>query len=242
MSVSELHGIFHFTDDMFEDAPQERTLTVDKTYNPIEVFPYWFDTENGNENENDRTENSSWTEDRLKHLLPSLYQRGEFEKCLQLALERLSHFKALQKSSSANIAGILRDLAETAVLCHIKLNSPHLALPLLPLLDGVEEPGRLIIKSKIFSETKHFRECAEACREYLSLRSGDYQISIRLAQCLLQIDGSDRLEILNLLTYALNTVQSTISSVGGVGILSKKLNADLVLVKSLLNLNLTEIQ
>lgn len=197
-AVEELHGVFQFTDDLFDDnQPAERVLTIDPVYNPREIFPCWF--ENGIESIPTAHEAKNPI-DTVEFLLPELYRRAEYEKCLQLALERIKLY--------ASTAGIVRDTAETAALCLLNLNRPEEAVPLLHLMTGVEEPGRLIVRSRVYFESKMYEECIKECREYLKLRPGDYTISIRLAQCLRATNSSDTQELKNLLEYAENLLKS----------------------------------
>ena len=192
--VEELHGVFQFTDDLFEDnQPAERILIVDKTYNPREIYPGWF------ENISMASEAKNPI-DTVEFLIPELYRKGEYERCLQLSLDRIKAF-----SSSP---GILRDASETASLCLLKLSRPLEALPLLPLMTGVEEPGRLIVRSRVFEECELFEECVKECKEYLKLRPGDYAISIRLVKSLLKLECTDIEDIRNLLEYCESTLNS----------------------------------
>ena len=198
-SVEELHGIFQFTDDLFDDnQPAERVLTVDPLYNPREIYPCWF--EKGTESIPTAHE-AKIPIDTEEFLLPELYRRGEYEKCLKLSKERIEKF--------SSTAGIVRDAAETAALCLLNLNRPKEALTFLPLMTGVEEPGRLIVRSRVYFECKLFRDCVKECREYLKLRPGDYTISIRLAQSLLFLGSpEDEEEIHILLEFVKVTLKS----------------------------------
>lgn len=198
-AVEELHGVFQFTDDLFDDKQTaERVLTVDPVYNPREIYPCWF--ENGTESISTAHEAKNPI-DTEEFLLPELYRRGEYDKCLKLAKERIFKY--------SSTAGIVRDTAETAALCLLNLNRPEEALSLLPLMTGVEEPGRLIVRSRVYFECKFFNECVKECREYLKLRPGDYIISIRLAQSLLALGSpEDQEEINNIFQFVENTLNS----------------------------------
>lgn len=171
--VEELHGVFQFADDLFDDNQvNERKLTIDMTYNPREIYSNWFEVfpvNNGNGTESPI--------DTVQFTIPELYRRGEYEKCLDLCLKRIKLFPSSP--------GILRDAAESASLCLLKLHRPSQALPLLPLMTGVEEPGRLIIRSRVYFECKEYKQCAQECRNYLNLRSGDYIVTMRLTECLI---------------------------------------------------------
>lgn len=197
-AVEELHGVFQFTDDLFDDnQPAERILTIDPVYNPREIFPCWF--EKGTESIPAAHEAKNPI-DTVEFLLPELYRRGDYEHCLKLALERIKLY--------SSTAGIVRDAAETAALCLLNLNRPEEAVPLLPLMTGVEEPGRLIVRSRVYLESNLHEECIKECREYLKLRPGDYAISIRLAHCLKATNSSDTEEIKNLLEYSEDVLKS----------------------------------
>ena len=200
-AVEELHGVFQFTDDLFDDnQPAERVLTVDPVYNPREIYPCWF--ENGTESIPTAHEAKNPI-DTIEFLLPELYRRGEYEKCLQISMERIDKY--------SSTAGIVRDAAETAVLCLLNLKRPEEALPLLPLMTGVEEPGRLIVSSRVFFECKLYSECVKECRDYLKLRPGDYTISIRLAQSLKAIGSpEDVKEIKSIFEYVESILNSYI--------------------------------
>ena len=147
MTVEELHGIFQFTDDFFEDenSRKERILTVDTNYTPRKIYPRWY----ADQVEASPEDDSEQTAVRL--LIPELYRQGEYQQAFDLSslcIERLR-----KDPKGGNISGLIRDLTETQVCSLMKLGRPHEALPLLPLLDGVEEPGRLIVKSSVFYET-----------------------------------------------------------------------------------------
>lgn len=201
-NVEELHGIFQFTDDLFEEAqPAERVLKVDKNFNPRLIYPCWFET----------FETSSSTEipiDNEDFLIPELYRRGEWEKCLEAALCRINRFRGKEGS-----AGIIRDAAETASLCCLKLNRAEEALDLLHLMTGVEEPGRLLVRSRVFYECGRFAECAQECQEYLRLRPGDYFVSLRLVDCIKRshLMESSTINVEDVLDQAENTLESYIS-------------------------------
>lgn len=212
-TVEELHGVFQFTDDLFDDnQPAERVLTIDSVYNPREIFPCWF--EKGTESIPTAHEAKNPI-DTVEFLLPELYRRGEYEKCLQIALERIKIY--------SSTAGLVRDAAEAASLCLLNLKRPEEAVPLLPLMTGVEEPGRLIVRSRVYFESKLYEECIRECREYLKLRPGDYTISIRLAQCLKATDSSNLEEIKILLEYSENILKSYLEAFPN----SKKYRRDL---------------
>lgn len=198
-AVEELHGVFQFTDDLFDDnQPSERILTIDPIYNPREIYPCWFEAGTQSIPSAHEGKNPIDTEE---FLLPELYRRGEYEKCLQKSLERIEKY--------SSTAGIVRDAAETAALCLLNLNRPKEALPLLPLLTGVEEPGRLIVRSRVYFACKLFSESAAECREYLKLRPGDYTISLCLVQCLRAINSSqNEEEIKNIVDYIETTLKS----------------------------------
>ena len=198
-AVEELHGVFQFTDDLFDDnQPAERILTVDPVYNPREIYPCWF--ENGTESIPTAHEAKNPI-DTNEFLLPELYRRGEYENCLKLSKERIDKYYLT--------AGIVRDAAETAVLCLLNLSRPEEALHLLPLMTGVEEPGRLIVRSRVFFECKLFNECVKECREYLKLRPNDHVISIRLGQSLMALGSpEDQEEIKNIIEFVENTLKS----------------------------------
>lgn len=198
-AVEELHGVFQFTDDLFDDnQPAERLLTVDPIYNPREIYPCWF--EKGTESIPTAHEAKNPI-DTNEFVLPELYRRGEYEKCFILSKERIEKY--------SSTAGIVRDAAETAVLCLLNLSRPEEALSLLPLMTGVEEPGRLIVRSRAFFECKLFNECVKECREYLKLRPNDYAISIRLAQSLVILGSpEDQEEIKNIFEFVENTLKS----------------------------------
>ena len=171
--VEELHGVFQFADDLFDDNQvDERKLTIDMTYNPREIYSNWFEdlsVNSGNDTESPM--------DTVQFTIPELYRRGEYEKCLDLCLERIKSFPSSP--------GILRDAAESASLCLLKLQRPSQALPLLHLMTGVEEPGRLIVRSRVFFECKEYKHCAQECRDYLYLRPGDYIVIMLLTECLI---------------------------------------------------------
>jgi hypothetical protein len=178
MTVDELHGVFQFTDDLFEDAQTpERLLTVDKRYEPRHIYPCWF--ESGTESIATAHEAKNPI-DTSEFLLAELYRRGDYSECLEGALKRIAN--------PTSSAGILRDSAETAALCLLQLNRPQEALPLLHFMTGVEEPGRLVVRGKIFLECKKYSECIKECREYLQLRPGDYKVSLWLLKCLIKTD------------------------------------------------------
>lgn len=219
MSVEELHGVFQFTDDLFDDtAPVERIFTVDKSYTPRVIYPGWF--ENGTDSILTAHEAKNPI-DTVEYLLPELYRRGDYEKCLQLALKRIKLYQSTP--------GILRDAAETGALCLLKLNRPTEALPFLPLMTGVEEPGRLIVRSRVFYECGLLEDCARECREYLKLRPGDYSISILLAECLGSGEESDLL-----LNFAESTLKFYIQATeSGPFRLNEKYSRDLEQVKKL---------
>lgn len=178
-AVEELHGVFQFADDLFDDNQvNERKLTIDMTYNPREIYSNWFEdfpANNGNGNDNDN--DTEILIDTVQFTIPELYRRGEYEKCLDLCLERIKMFPSSP--------GILRDAAESGSLCLLKLKRPSQALPLLPLMTGVEEPGRLIVRSRVFFGCKDYKQCGRECRNYLNLRSGDYSMTMRLTECLI---------------------------------------------------------
>lgn len=195
-SVEELHGVFQFTDDLFDDnQPAERVLTVDKDYTPREIYPGWF--ERGVESIPTASEAKNPI-NTVEFLIPELYRKGDYERCLQLSLDRIRQF--------ASSPGVVRDASETASLCLLKLSRPLEALPLLHLMTGVEEPGRLIVRSRVFFECSRFEECVKECREYLKLRPGDYTVSMRLAECLLKLGISD--EIAGILEYCESIMRS----------------------------------
>ena len=202
MSVEESHGIFQFTDDLFEDAaPKERVFTVDKSYTPREIFPGWFETGTLSISTAQEARNPI---DTLEYLIPELYRRGDYETCLKLSRERIEKYHS-------TTPGIVRDAAETASLCLLKLGRPMEALPILPLMTGVEEPGRLIIRSLVFIECGCFDDSVKECREYLKLRPGDYSITIRLADCLQRLDCVNNCEeIMSLLSFAESTLSMCI--------------------------------
>lgn len=202
-SVEELHGVFQFTDDLFEDnQPAERILTVDKTYNPREIYPGWF--ERGVESISSASEAKNPI-DTAEFFIPDLYRKGEYERCLLLCQERIVKY--------STTPGILRDAAETASLCLLKVGRPLEALPFLPLMTGVEEPGRLIVRSRVYFECQMFLECVKECREYLKLRPGDYIISVRLAECLIKLNELESAEIL--LDYCETTISSYLKETNG---------------------------
>lgn len=190
-AVEELHGVFQFTDDLFDDAATpERKLTVDLSYTPRHIYPQWFE---------DPTSNIPASIDTTEYLIPDLYRRREYDQCLVLALERIQKYYTT--------AGIVRDAAETAALCLLKLSRPLEALPLLNLMTGVEEPGRLIVRSRVFFDCELYEDCIKECREYLKLRPGDYSITIRLAHSLRKLNSSENAdEIDSLLNYAESTI------------------------------------
>ena len=198
-TVEELHGVFQFTDDLFDDnQPAERILTVDKDYNPREIYPGWFET--GTESIPSAFEAKNPI-DTVEFLIPELYRRRDYEQCLHLSLDRIRKF--------SSTPGIVRDAAETAALCFLKLSRPHEALPLLPLLTGVEEPGRLIVRSRVYFECALYKECADECREYLKLRPGDYIISMRLAECLINLKCTETAEeVESLLNFCETTLKT----------------------------------
>lgn len=220
MSVDELHGVFQFTDDLFDDAaPIERVFTVDKSYTPRVIFPGWFESGTTSIPTAHDAKNPI---DTVEYLLPELYRRGDYAACLNLVLERIKFYQ--------NTPGILRDAAETGALCLLKLNRPHEALPLLPLMTGVEEPGRLIVRSLVFYECGLFDKCARECREYLKLRPGDYSISIRLAECI----GSSCEESVSLLSSVESTLISYMEQMKS-GRLYEKYSRDLANLNRILN-------
>lgn len=225
MSVEELHGVFQFTDDLFDDAaPVERIFTVDKTYTPRQIYPGWFESGTASI---PNVQVAKTPIDCIEYLLPELYRRGEYERCLTLALERIEIYRST--------AGIVRDAAETAALCLLKLKRPEEALPLLPLLKGVEEPGRLIVSIRIYFECRRFGECAQECREFLKLRPGDYFISMRLAECILRTEdytGSNKDEVDSLLLFAESTLKSYLEQVK-LGGLFEKYRRDLEYLESI---------
>jgi hypothetical protein len=198
-AVEELHGVFRFTDDLFDDnQPAERILTVDPVYNPRVIYPCWF--EKGIESIPSAHEAKNPI-DTEEFLLSELYRRREYEKCLGLSKARIKKY--------FSTAGIVRDAAETAALCLLNLKRPEEALPLLPLMTGVEEPGRLIVRSRVYFECKLYKECVKECREYLRLRPGDYIISSRLAQSLLALGApEDKEEIEKILEFVESTLKS----------------------------------
>ncbi len=199
MSVEELHGIFQFTDDLFDDrSKNERILKIDKNYTPRNLYPGWYSDE-----QQKPVEDTEQTAARL--LIPELYRKGEYQKAFDLAGLCIGRLRKDQKVG--NISGLIRDLTETQVCALLKLERPFEALPLLPLLDGVEEPGRLIVKGNVYFGTGRFEECIVECRKYLILRPGDYFIATRLAECLIFIDNRGE-EVHRLLTYALQIAES----------------------------------
>ena len=201
-TVEELHGVFQFNDDLFDDNQRaERILTVDKEYNPREIFPGWFET--GTQSIPSASEAKNPI-DTVEFLIPELYRRRDFEKCLNLSLDRIQKF--------STTPGIVRDAAETAALCFLRLSRPHEALPLLPLHTGVEEPGRLIVRSRVYFECALYSECVTECREYLKLRPGDYIISMRLAECLINLRSAEAGEVESLLDFCETTLKTYVVS------------------------------
>lgn len=77
---------------------------------------------------------------------------------------------------------------------------------MIHLMTGVEEPGRLIVRSRVFFECGRFEDCIQECREYLKLRSGDYAVSVRLAECLLKLGITD--ETQSILDYCESVTKS----------------------------------
>lgn len=229
MTVEELHGIFQFTDDLFEDEnKKERVLTIDKNYTPRKIFPGWF--------KHEASANASGQDDEqtaVRLLIPDLYRRGQYEQVVELTTECIKYFQV--SKSTGNVAGVLRDLSETKVCALMKLNRPHEALTLLPLMDGVEEPGRLIVKSRVYFETGKYQECIEECRKFLALRPGDYLIATRLAECMI-ILGQANEEVTNLLNYAQRTVSSYYSDPCTAEFLKPKYEKDLRTIQKLWNM------
>lgn len=196
MAVEELHGIFQFTDDIFAGTENKRPPPQpDKHYTPRIVSPHWY--------ERDATLGPSDPEQRTtRFLIADLYRRGAYEQVLLLVDKCRTE---LGDRSSRN-AGALRDLAETAICALLQLARPHEALPLLAALDGVEEPGRLIVKSRVYHAVRDHVACARECRSFLALRPGDHFMMARLADCLLRcreaVEGDTR-------TRALTTEDAT---------------------------------
>lgn len=223
MTVEELHGIFQFTDDLFEDEnKRERILTVDKNYTPRKIYSGWYSDEAGA------------SADAARLLIPELYRRGQYQQAYELA--GLCIEKLQETSKGGNISGLIRDLTETQVCALVKLGRTAEALPLLPLLDGVEEPGRLIVKSSVYFETDHYSECIAECRKFLALRPGDYLIATRLAECLIALgnrnDEDD--EVQRLLCYSRQTIESYLNDASTPSFLKPKYERELSNVLSLL--------
>lgn len=229
MTVEELHGIFQFTDDLFDDGDKkERVLTVDKNYNPRKIYPGWFEQE-----ARSATEGKDEEQTAMRLLIPDLYRRGHYEQVVELTTACIKYFQ--ESNSTGNVAGVLRDLSETKVCALMKLNRPHEALPLLPLMDGVEEPGRLIVKSRVYFETGNYEKCIEECRKFLALRPGDYLIATRLAECMILL-GRPGDEVTNLLSHAQRTVSSYHSDPCTAEFLKPKYEKDLQAIHRLWNM------
>ena len=225
MSVEELHGIFQFTEDLFDDEnKKERVLKLDMNYTPRKIYPGWYAEELEKS-----AEDAEQTAARL--LIPELYRQGEYQKTFDLAQLCIDRLRRDQKGG--NISGLIRDLTETQVCALLKLGRPHEALPLLPLLDGVEEPGRLIVKSNVFFETARYEYCVVECRKYLALRPGDYHIATRLAECLVLL-GNRGEEVNRLLMYALQISESYLQDENTAAFLKPKYEKHLHHIRSLL--------
>ena len=186
MTVQEIHGVFQFSDDFLAvdaadaESPaasshKAKVKTIDGEFCPRTLYPEWYMKEepDGYRHQQD---------DALRYRIACLYAKGCYKEALVLAETQL----AALSTGGGNVAGVCRDLAETIVLACIHLDDLTTAHKWISFMDGVEEPGRHIVKSLFFYKSQEWRLCSEECQKYLRLRPGDGKMLIRLSQASLK--------------------------------------------------------
>ena len=160
-TVEELHGVFQFNDDLFDDnQPTERILTVDKEYNPREIFPGWFETGTQSIPSASEAKNLSTLSNSILNLRTPSPSRSALT-CPWIA-SKVFHDSWIVRDCSRNRHPLL----------FLRLSRPHEALP-SPASHGCRGTQPLIVpQSHVYFECALYSECVTECREYLKLRPG----------------------------------------------------------------------
>lgn len=178
MTVAEIHGIFQFADDLFEETPKREKIPDDEPYIPRLVYPEWYF------NEPFICEKQQHRLDPLicKMQTDALYYKCKYEEALEISLHALNTMKEERISCRGSL---FRELLECSIRCCLKLNKNNQAIELVKQTDewDVEDLGLFWLKVQVYDAGGDCESCIKWCDAILTIRH-DEQVSRMKAKML----------------------------------------------------------
>lgn len=171
--VAESHGIFNFSEDLFDDFKKKEALPVDSSFIPRPIFDGWF----------------MQVKDTLitrKFYFEHLYWKCEFEKIIQELPQCLNDFDDLS-------CIVRRELLDCLIRSYWKveiLTEAALYCDLLLSLEIVDLGSRLLA-AEIYSLVKRLEDALSQVSLYLEERPTVYQAFFLKAKILFQLEETE---------------------------------------------------
>lgn len=174
MSVAEIHGIFQFADDLFEETPKKEKISDDVPYTPRQVYPGWYFTEPF------MCEKQQHSFDPLiyKMQTDALYYKGSYEGALEVSLHAVN---VMREEQIACRGSLFREILESAIRCCLKLSMYNQAIELVKQTDewDVEDPGLFWLKAQVYYAAGDWESCITWCAAVLTIRHDEQVIALK---------------------------------------------------------------
>ena len=174
MTVAEIHGIFQFADDLFEEVTKKERIADDEPYVPRQVYPEWYFTEPF------ICEKQRHTFDPFicKMQADALYYKGNYEGALTVSLDAVNTMKREQISCRGSL---FRELLEGAIRCCLKLSKHAQAVELVRETDewDVEDQGLFWLRAQTYHAVGDHGSCVKWCDALLTFRHDHYAVDLR---------------------------------------------------------------
>lgn len=178
-NVAEIHGIFQFTDDFYNESEQnqkkreqnENDILITE-YSPRSLYPKWYFKEPFMST----ADMHSFDLHIYKFQADSLYFEGKYEECLEVAKKVCS--KVAEMEQSGQRVPNIREILEIQVHCLLKLSRLDEAVRLLnENLASIEvtDPGICALRVKVYMQdlNRFANECKNWVDAFLALRPED---------------------------------------------------------------------
>lgn len=174
MTVTEIHGIFQFADDLFEETPTKEKLSDNEPYIPRQVYPGWYF------NEPFICEKQQHRFDPLicKMQTDALYYKCRYEEALEISLGAINTMREERISCRGSL---FRELLECSIRCCLKLNMHNQAVELVEQTDewDVEDPGLFWLKVQVYHAAGDCESCIKWCDAILTIRHDEQAIIMK---------------------------------------------------------------
>ena len=174
MAVVEVHGVFQFADDFFEEAgTSPKKALLPQKYAPRQVYPQWYFAE-PYFHEADQSFDPLICKFQADHF----FAKKDYANALKTYH---SAFTCIKTEKPKCRGSLFRELVEGAIRCHVNLDSISEAVSLLDELDrcDVEDPGLYWLKAQVYERAHRPTISVQAARDFLRVRPGD-ELAIKL--------------------------------------------------------------